>query len=279
MKVFWLRIGRIVVVALAALMLYYGLETSLGYGWVLVPVALLFGAVWGGEHVFRIWKRKKDDDTFDRWEAAVRDPEARPQAIADVRERLSTARRLGKRMRLEVAHLSVVLAELLDAAGKPGEAADVLGKVQLDELEPAQAALVRYSKAVAQISAGRVDDADVTLRVRSESCGDAELDARLDLMDAMVCIERGDPESALEDAADVAKREGLDESVATEVQVVRAAALEAKGDHVGALEALAKVDVETLQGLATLGLPKVRPVAKAALEAREPKSASSEASA
>jgi hypothetical protein len=160
----------------------------------------------------------------------------------------------------------VVLAELLDASGKAQEGTRVLAKVDLDALTPSQAVAVRHAKVVTYLSAGLIDDAETALAVRAKDSGEPDMDARLDLLGAMIAIERGDPARALEIAADVEARMPDDASLRAEVRVVRAAALDAKGEREPALEIMRTLDDATLDGLEKLGPERVRPLAAAARE-------------
>jgi hypothetical protein len=258
----WLiRIGRVVAVAFFALILYYALD-QYGYAWVMVPIVTVGFLAYLGETLRMRWVRQQRVRDWDRWEASVVDDATREASIGEVRDALQKSHRLGPRLRLEQAHLSVILAELLDAAGRPQEASRVLTRVKIDELAPGQGSVVRHAKAVAYLSAGDVDNADLTLRVRGSRSDEADVEARLDFLELMVAIERGDAEKALEGADVIAKKVPKDDSIAEEARVVEAAALEALGKHDEAVAKMKALSKETIAALARLGPPRVRGIAK-----------------
>lgn len=256
---------RVLAVAIFATLLYFGLD-AFGYAWAMVPIATLILLIWLAETARMRWQARKREESWDRWEAAVNAEESvRDQAIAEVREALEKSRRLGPRLRLEQAHLSVILAELLDAAGRPAEGSRVLTRVKIDELEPGQAAVVRHAKAVAYLAAGDVENADLTLRVRGSRSPEADVEARLDFLVLMVAIEKGEAQRALDEAAGIAKAHPQDPTLADDARVVEAAALDALGKRDEAIAKLRPLGKETLTALARLGQPRVRPLAKDAL--------------
>jgi hypothetical protein len=260
----WLiRAGRIALVGALAWLAYYVLS-YFGISWVLWVLLGLGVTAFVVESLLRRSRRRKREEAWARWEAATVDDEARPAAIAEIRERLKASRRLGTRTRLEQAHLSVMLAELLDASGVPAEGARVLAQVPVDELDAAQAAVVRHAKVVCYLSAGDLEGADLALSVRDDETSATDVDARLDLLGLFLAIEKGDPERALREAAAVAKKAG-DEEVELEAKVVEAAALDALGRREEALTKLRTIDEPTLRGLERLGAPRVRPLAAAAI--------------
>lgn len=258
-----LRLGRVVAVGVSAFLLYYTLD-YFGQAWAIWPIAILLAVLYFGEMFLQARRRQKREEDWDRWERAVSDSQARPGAIREVREQLQTTRRLGPRLKLDVAHLSVILAELLDASGKPLEGARVLAQVNIEELDKTQAAVVRHAKVVCYLSAGDVENAENALAIRDRQTGADDVDARLDLLGFMIEIEKGNAEAALEGAK---KYEGTsDADVAIESLVVQAAAHDALGRHDEALALLDRIEKTTLESLALLGQPRVRPLAKAALE-------------
>lgn len=232
--------------------------------WLFFPIVVLVFLLWVAEQGRRAWTLKKKEADWDRWEAAVADPAARPVAIREVRTALAKSERMGARLRQEQAHLSVILAELLDASGRPEEGARVLAKVDLDALTPSQAVVVRHARVVAYLSAGMLDDAEVSLKVRAEDSGEPDMDARLDLLEAMVAIERGDTARAGEIVGSVEERFRDDEYLRAECKVARAVVDDARGDREEAIAALRGLDAGTLESLAQLGPPRVRPLASAA---------------
>ncbi len=258
-----LRLFRIAAVAILAFLAYYVLE-YFGHAWAIWPLAIVFGALWIGEALLGVRRRRTREANWDRWERAVHDEAARPEAIREVREAIKAARRLGPRLKLDVAHLSVVLAELHDASGKPLEGARVLSQVAVEELDKAQAAVVRHAKVVCYLSAGEIEDAENALAIRDAASGAEDIDVRLNLLGLMIAIEKGEAERALADAERIG--EGHDADVQIEALVVQAAALDALGKRGEALGRLDRIDPATLADLARLGQPRVRPLAQAALD-------------
>ncbi len=279
MRTWGLRILRATFMAVVAWFLYQVLD-HYGYASLFLPIVGIVFLLWFAEQARRIATRRKKERDWDRWEAAIVDPAERPNAIAEVRAALHRAQRLGPRLKQEQAHLSVILAELLDANGTPREGTRVLAKVDLDALSPSQAVAVRHAKVVTYLSAGMIDDAETALAVRAEDSGEPDMDARLDLLGAMIAIERGDAARAREVADEVEKRLPDDESLRAEAQVVRAASFDAQGDPERAIELMRTLDDATLDALAKLGPERVRPLASAALQpaaaAREPEASSPE---
>jgi hypothetical protein len=253
----------VVAVAILAFLAYYVLD-YFGFAWAIWPAAILFGVLWLGEAVLTARRRKKREDDWDRWERAVHDDAARPEAIKEVREAIKAARRLGPRLRLDVAHLSVILAELHDASGKPLEGARVLSQVSVEELEKAQAAVVRHAKVVCYLSAGDLENAENALAVRDAASGAEDIDVRLTLLGLMIALEKGEAERALSEAEKLG--EGADPEVQIEAIVVQAAALDALGKRDEAIARLDRIDGTTLDDLARLGQPRIRPLAKEAAE-------------
>lgn len=255
---------RIVLVGGTAWVLYHVLA-HFGHGWAMVPIGGLAIVLWALESYRMRARRRAREAAWDRWEAAVLDDAARPLAITEVREALRSAQRLGSRLRVEQAHLSVILAELLDASGRPEEACDVLGRVKLDELDETRRAVVRHARAVAQISAGRLDEAEATIRAHRPPT-EPDVDARIELLRRMLRIERGAPEEALDGLDEVlASVPGDETGLADDVVVVRAAALEASGNAARAIEAIGALDPAVLANLAKLGAPRVRALARRAV--------------
>lgn len=255
---------RVVFVAVLAWLLYHALA-YFGYGWAMIPLALVVAALWAAESFRMRRKRAEREQAWDRWELAVLDDAARPAAIQEVREALRSATRLGPRLKVEQAHLTVILAELLDASGRPEDACEVLGRVKLDELDAARRGVVRHAKAVAQMSAGRFEEADATLRAHRAPT-EADVDARMELLGRMLKLERGEAAEALEGLEDVLAKVPDDQTgLADDVLVVRAASLDALGRAPEALAALRTLDPIVLGSLAKLGAPRVRALAVRAL--------------
>lgn len=261
-----LRFLRITAVAILAFLAYYVLD-HFGYAWALWPTLGLFGLLWVGESILSFRRRRKREADWDRWERSVHDEAARPVAIQELREAIKQARRLGPRLRLDVAHLSVILAELLDASGKPLDGARVLAQVPVEELDKTQAAVVRHAKVVCYLSAGDLENAENALAIRDEKSGAEDVDVRLTLLGLMIALERGEAERALSEAEKIG--EGAEPDIQIEALVVQASALDALGRRDEALTRLDRIDASTLDDLARLGQPRVRPLAKdAAARAR-----------
>ncbi len=255
---------RVIAVAVFSVLVYFGLD-AIGYAWAMVPIVSLVFLIWLGETLRMRWAGHKKEQSWDRWETAVIDDAARDGAIEEVRDALEKSRRLGPRLRLEQAHLSVILAELLDAAGRPGEGSRVLTRVKIDELEPGQAAVVRHAKAVSYLAAGDVENADLTLRVRGARSSEADVEARLDFLELMVALEKGDAQKALDGAAAIAKSVPGDPTLMDDARVVEAAALDALGRRDEAVAKINALPKDMLEALARMGQPRVRPLAKDAL--------------
>lgn len=262
MRTWGFRILRATFMAIVAWLLYQVLD-HYDRAWLFFPIALSVFVLWIAEIARRRWTRMKKERDWDRWESAVLDPAARPRAITEVKQALARSQRLGPRLRQEQAHLSVVLAELLDASGRPEEGARVLAKVDVDALPPSQAVVVRHTKVASYLSAGLIDDADAALSVRAKESGEPDMDARLDLLGGMIAVERGDAAKGLAVAEEVEAR--LDDpSVKAEARVLKATALDARGDREDAIATLRTLDDATLLSLELLGFPRVRPLAAAA---------------
>lgn len=250
--------------AAIAWLLYHGLA-HFGYAWAMVPLAIVVAALWALESWRMRQKRRERVAAWDRWEASVLDDARRPTAITEVREELRRAYRLGTRLRVDQAHLSVILAELLDASGRADEACDVLARVRLDELDDARRAVVRHAKAVAQISASRFDEAEATLRAHRPPT-EPDMDARIELLRRLVRIELGDAASAIEGVDAVAAAVPDDETgLADEAAVVRACGLDALGRADEARAVFEGLAEETVRVLARVGAPRVRRLAGASL--------------
>jgi tetratricopeptide (TPR) repeat protein len=257
----WLfRILRATFMAVVAWILYQVLD-HYDHEWLFVPIVGGLLLLWAAEQARRIWVRRKREADWDRWERAVLVAEDRPRAIAEVRQALERSRRFGTRLRQEQAHLSVLLADLLDASGRAEEAVRVLAKVDLDALKPSQAVVVRHAKVVAYLSANLLDDAEAVLATRSKESGAPDMDARLDLLAGALAVERGRPEEALAIAEQVERRFPADPALQAEVRVLRAVATDARGERDQALALLRTLDVSTLEHLEVLGPRRVRPLA------------------
>lgn len=255
---------RIVFVAGIAFLLYHALA-HFGYGWAMIPIALVAVALYAAES-WRMGRQRRDREaSWDRWEAAVMDDAARPTAIQEAREALRRSNRLGPRLKIEQAHLSVILAELLDAAGRADEACDVLARVKVDELDDARRGVVRHAKAVVQISAGRFEEAEATVRAHRPPT-EPDVDARIELLSRMLKLERDEAQAALDGLDGILAKFPDDETgLADDVLVVRAACLDALGKKSEAHAEIRKLEPAVLASLAKLGAPRVRRLAREAI--------------
>lgn len=232
--------------------------------WLFFPIVLVVVVLWVAEQGRRTWVRRKKEALWDRWEAALGDPAARPDAIREVRSALARSLRFGPRLRQEQAHLSVVLAELLDASGRPEEGTKVLAQVDLEALTPSQAVVVRHARVVTYLSAGMLEDAEVSLKTRAKDSGEPDMDARLDLLEAMVAVERDELDRARDIVARVSKAFAGEASLRIECDVARALVEDAAGDRAKAVATLRALDSATLESLEKLGPKRLRPLAEAA---------------
>jgi hypothetical protein len=263
MRTWGYRVLRAAFMAILAGVLYETLDRHGQVSWFLPFVGAVF-LLWFAEQARRVWVRRKKEADWDRWEAAIFEPGERGNAIMEVQRALARSKRFGARLRQEQAHLSVVLAELLDASNRAPEGIRVLAKIDLDALPPSQAVVVRHAKIVLYLTAELLDEAESVLATRAKESGAPDMDARLDLLGAMIALERGHPERALEVADAVEKHLPDDESLRDELCVLRAAGLDAKGERDRALEILRTLDEGVLDALAKLGPGRVRPLATAA---------------
>ncbi|MET0341997.1 MAG: hypothetical protein ABW252_13410 [Polyangiales bacterium] len=259
MRLVVMRVARILVVALAA-SLVLAWASARGLSWVGWSVALgMFALLLGLGLVRRNpWSRAARER---RWEAALHTPAARPRAIAGLRRAL--ARTVPSSA--EHARLAVLLAELLDAEGRYADASAVVDAIVLEVLTPLDAALVRHTRAVTHLRGSQPVAALHAVEGRLPS-GDLELDQRLGLLATYARLELGEAEAALAEARAVEVARDADESVVLEARVVRAAALDALGRREEALVTLAALGRDSLLPLAELGQPRVRALARLALE-------------
>ena len=260
---------RVAFVGFCAFALYHGLA-AFGYGWLMVPMAVVASAGWAFLAMKNRQRTERRQAQWDRWEEAVFEDAARPKAILEVRQELQRVQRLGKALRNEAAHLSVILAELLDASDRAEEACEVLGKIRVNELDPTRAVVVRHAKAVVQLAAGRLDDFAATLASHQPPT-EPDMDARIALLGRMLFVERGEVEKALDGLDLIAARVPNDESgLVDDALVVRACALGASDKEPEALTLLRTLGAPLLEGLAKLGAPRVRVLAARALASNQP---------
>jgi len=195
-----------------------------------------------------------------RWDLAVDDPAERPTAIEQARRSLSSITPPAPKNRGDFVRISLTLAELLDADERYTEAVTVADGIALGGLSAIDEGLVRHTQAVTHLRASDTQGAVRALRGRAVS-GDRELDERLSLLDAYTDAELGNTDAAMAKLEVIETDETLDPSVAAETRVVRAAVLDACGEHEEALVVLAAVGRANLQPIAQLGLPRVRAMA------------------
>lgn len=242
--------------------LYVALAWSYRYGapWVgyaVVGTALLVLGMLAVRGNFVRQKHRRER----RWESALHDESTRKRAIRELSAHLAA---LGPRARATRARLSVLLAELHDAEGEYDLAVATVDAASCVGLSALDAGLVLHTRAVVHLRANDVEGALRALVSRAPT-GDAELDARLDLLEAYAHSEQGDPERALGLVEAVEGRSGLDPSVKIEARVVRAAALDVQGHSGEARASLATLGRESLLALRALGQPRVQSLARAVL--------------
>lgn len=247
-----LRLFRILFVALLAYGAYRFLAPR-GLGWVLVPVAVGVALLLAAIELLRWRARRKRAGADTEWEEALLDAARRPAAMTALRARLTKTSDDVDRARLRVA-----LAELLDADGQSVEAGEVLGDIDAAMLPAIDAAVVRHARAEIALRRGDVEAAHEALAARPVTCGDAELDVRLDLLAAQVEVERGGAESALKVATRVGAGARKDLDLARDAAIVRACALDALDRRDEALALLRPIDAELRPVISALGSPRVR---------------------
>lgn len=255
-----LRLVRIFFVAVLAYVAY-GYLAPRGLGWLLVPIALGVTLLLVTIEALRWRARRKRAGTDTQWEEALLDADKRPAALAALRTRLAKTSDAVDRARLRVA-----LAELLDADGKSAEAGEVLADIDDAALPPIDVGVVRHARAEIALRRGDITAAHEALAGRSVTCGDGELDVRLDLLAAQIDIERGDAEGALKVATRVGAGARKDVDLVRDAAIVRACALDALDRREEALALLRPIDAELRPVIAALGSPRVR-VLLAALDA------------
>jgi len=258
-----LRIVRIALVGAGAYAGYLLLEPY-GLGWLVLPIAIalilgLFVRRW-----VQVKRFRRQIETEEAWARAVVDGARRPSALAEVRAAVAEAEAPADRVRL-----TVLLSDLVDAEGEREEAERLLSDLDYKILPPVEGAVVRHALATLHFRAGDAAAARAVLEPRAPRCGDAELDRRLELLDATADVELGEAERALETAIRIRRAAGADEALALEARIVRAAALDARGDHEEAVSALSALGPEIVEALASLGGPRIRALADEAAEATE----------
>lgn len=254
-----LRIMRIVFVGGAAWLAFHLLDPE-GLGWLVPVVAIVLALLWIGYRYWRVRQHRAEDAEADRWASALLDPPLRPQAIAEIKKQRERARAS------DHARLSLILAELLEADGDPNGAAAVLEEVDAAQLPERMAALVAHGRAVAALSAGNAEKAEAILD-KLAPCGDRTVDLRVRLMRGAALAERGEGERALELADEARRDAGPDADLKMEARVLKAIALDALGDRADAVKVMRALGDEMLEVLLVLGLPRVKKLAEAALDA------------
>jgi len=197
----WIVRGLTLAGALALGAALHFLLAPLGYAWVVWGLGGLVAALFALEMSLRARRRGRERRSWRRWRATIFDAPARERALAEIRRELDRARRLGPRLRVSQARLSVLLAELLLAKGSSREAIRVLSKIDLSPLQPLQAAAIRLARTQAYLHLGDVDGAASALTpFDGVATGDAVIDASVRLARGAVALEEGRVEEA-EDAA------------------------------------------------------------------------------
>jgi len=250
---------RVAIVAGIAAALYFVLEPY-GLAWWVLPLAVVGTLI----VAWRRWRALRLGRRAERWADAVLDPAARPAAEREVRAELDRIAAADRTRHPERVRLTVLLAELLDAAERLVEAEALLLAVPIDDLPPVDAGVLRHGRAVLRLRAGDPAGARDVLREGPLRTGAPELDLRLELLDASAGLELGEAERALETATSVRRRAASDEALVVEARVVRAAALDALGNREDALAVLRTFGPELIDMLEKLGQPRVRALAGAA---------------
>jgi hypothetical protein len=254
-----LRVLRVVFVAALA-WVGYRLLAPEGYGWVVPAVAAIVVAIWIAFRYVAIRRANADVARTDRWAEALLDPPRRPEAIREISARMPAAKDPS-----EHARLALVLAELLEADGEPKKAIAAIDAVPRRGLPVRARAMLAHAKAVASISAGDLDLARAALDDAPVPCGDPAIDARVELLSAVILAERGEGERALELAEKMRNASHHDADVRIEARVLKAVALDVLGDRDDALKVMRALGREMLEVLSVLGLPRVRELSQAAL--------------
>jgi hypothetical protein len=254
-----LRVMRVVFVGVAAWVAFHYLEPS-GHGWLVLVAAVALVLFWIGYRYFIVIRRRRADAQSDKWASALLDPPRRKEAIDELRTRRSRARGV------EHARFSLILAEMLEADGDMPGASQVLDEVDRAGLPERTLALVAHGRAVAALSAGDSEKAEVILDAVGP-CGDRVVDLRVRLMRGAVAAERGDAERALEVAEQARRDAAGDDDLKMEARVLKAVALDALGDRADAVKVIRALDQEMLEVLLVLGLPRVKVLAQAAIDA------------
>ncbi|HJL17747.1 MAG TPA: hypothetical protein RMH99_18930 [Sandaracinaceae bacterium LLY-WYZ-13_1] len=268
MRGWFLRVFRVVLVGGAAWLAFQWLEPR-GLGWVVLLVAGLLVAMWIGLRAARIRGQRAEEARAERWAEALMIPPRRPAAVRELNAELDALDPSKPKQAHRFAHLSLILAELLEADGEPEKALEALDRIDDESLAERMAAVVRHARAVSWLSAGDPASARAALDELPGPCGDRAVDLRIRMMRGLIAAEEGDPEEALEIAQLARTEAGTDADLKLEARVLKAVALDAAGDPEDARKVLAALEDEMLEVLHTLGLPRVRRLAGAILQERE----------
>lgn len=255
-----LRVGRGIVIAVAVFFLFQWLQPQ-GLGWLVWVLVGVSAALWVGWRTLRIRRARAADARADRWATALMNPPERPTVVRELREAIAELDESSPRALAERAHLTLVLAELLEADGEPEAALEALEALPEPRLEERMSAVVRHARAVSHLSAGRPESAREVLDELPGPCGDRSVDLRIRMMRGIIAAETGDPESALEVAEHTRDEAGDDNDLKTEARLLKAIALDAAGDRADAIKVMHVLGDEMLDVLAILGLPRVRELA------------------
>jgi hypothetical protein len=258
-----LSILRIVLVGVGAYAAYLLLDPW-GLGWLVLPVAMLVLVVLYFVRWVRSRRFAREIAREEAWGRTMVDGAARPAAIAEVRREVAATKTVADKVRL-----TVLLSDLVDAEGNRKEAESLLSDLDLRTLPPIEGAVVRHALATLHFRGGNADGARAILTPRAPRCGDADLDRRLELLDAMADMELGEADRALDTAIRIRRAAGADEALALEARIVRAAALDARGERADAVAALIALGPHVVEALTTLGGPRIVGLAQEAQEAQE----------
>lgn len=210
--------------------LHFFLE-PIGYAWVvwtLGAIALCFFAL---EIGLQQYKRFGERASWERWRGALLDPPARKRALDELRRELARAKRLGPRLRVKQARLSVVRAELQLAEGMSRDAIATLAAIDVNQLEPLQAAAVRLARTQAYLHLGDIDGAAATLSpLAGERTGDAVIDASLKLAFGAVALEEGRTDDAGAAAREIVEIAEEHDELWDEAKALEAACLEQRDE-------------------------------------------------
>ncbi len=233
------------------------LLAPLGYAWVVWILSALVGSFFVVEVGLRWRKRTLERAAWARYEHALLERAGRRAVIEELRRELARARRLGPRLQVRQARLSVALASLELAEGRSDAAITTLSKLDVSKLEPLQAAVIRIARAQAYLHCRDVDGAAATLSPLTRTpTGDAALDASVRLAAAAVALEEGRPDEAHAAAAAVLEIAEQDDELWDEAKALEAACRHARGEpHEPALRAIGATG---RRRLAAVGSARVR---------------------